>query len=515
MKLKIEKAPRGNTRNGRGLICENAGYFSVEAPLKYTCILKTVAVSVTVGLLSACAVGPDYVRPELPQEERFIRQEAVSSHSPAPQKTAEFWHSLGDPVLERLVNAALVNNHDLRIAFANYQQANALLRGSRYDRLPTITADTTAAEARDSADQVPGVSRADRDHNQYQGTIGFTWELDLFGRVRRSVEAQRAETAASAEDLVAMQVVVVSQLVRTYIQLRGWQEQLRIAQENADNQARTLQLLEVRYKAGMVTPFDVDRSRTQLESTRARIPGLESEVAVATHRIAVLAGKPPQALVAELEVAAPLPALPQNVAADAPGDLLRRRPDVAAAERRLAAASARIGVVTADLFPRFTLGGLIGTQAFDAGSLFERDSEMRLLTLGVDGSFLNVGRVRARIAASSAAEAGNLAAYERTVLIALEETENALVQVSRSGRQSVHLKQAALAGSRASGMARMRYEQGSIDVLELLDAENARLQTEDAFAQGRVRNALAIVSLYQAMAGGWPGIEPYSNIAKR
>lgn len=363
--------------------------------MKSPSVLKILAASTAAALLSACAVGPDYVRPQPPQVDAFVRQDAAVTVNATAQTDPEFWRAFGDPLLERLVDTALANNQDLRVALANYEQANALLRGSRYDRLPTITADAEASDVRDTANQFPLADRDARDHNQYQATIGFTWELDLFGRVRRSVEAQRAETAASAEDLAAMQVVVVSQLSRTYFQLRGWQEQLRITQENADNQARTLQLLEVRLKAGMATPFDVDRGRTQLESTRARIPSLEADIAVATHRIAVLTGRPPQSLVTVLEAPGELPALPQNIAVDAPSDLLRRRPDVAAAERRLAAATARIGVATADLFPRFTLGGLIGTQAFDAGALFERDSEMRLLTLGVDGSFLNVGRVRA------------------------------------------------------------------------------------------------------------------------
>ncbi len=484
--------------------------------MKSPSVLKILAASTAAALLSACAVGPDYVRPQPPQVDAFVRQDAAVTVNATAQTDPEFWRACGDPLLERLVDTALANNQDLRVALANYEQANALLRGSRYDRLPTITADAEASDVRDTANQFPLADRDARDHNQYQATIGFTWELDLFGRVRRSVEAQRAETAASAEDLAAMQVVVVSQLSRTYFQLRGWQEQLRITQENADNQARTLQLLEVRLKAGMATPFDVDRGRTQLESTRARIPSLEADIAVATHRIAVLTGRPPQSLVTVLEAPGELPALPQNIAVDAPSDLLRRRPDVAAAERRLAAATARIGVATADLFPRFTLGGLIGTQAFDAGALFERDSEMRLLTLGVDGSFLNVGRVRARIAASNAAEAGNLATYERTVLTALEETENALVQVSRSARQTAHLEQAAAAGTRAASMARLRFDQGSIDVLELLDAENARLQSHDAFAQGRVRSTLAVVSLYQALAGGWPRHHPAAdNVASK
>ncbi|VFR54320.1 RND efflux system, outer membrane lipoprotein CmeC [plant metagenome] len=310
-----------------------------------------------------------------------------------------------------------------------------------------------------------------------------------------------------------MQVAVVGQLARTYFQLRGLQEQLRIARENADNQARTLDLLQTRLEMGTAAPFDVDRGRTQLESTRSRIPSLEAQIAVATNRVAVLTGATPQALSAQLSVPVALPPLPDRIVADAPSELLRRRPDVAAAERRLAAATARIGVATADLFPRFPLDGLIGTQAFDSSALFERDSETHLLSLGIDGSFLNVGRVRARIAAADAATAGSLATYERTVLTALEETENALVQLSRSGREATHLEQAAAAGTRAAGMAKVRFDQGAIDVLELLDAENARLQAEDAFAQSRVRNTQAVVSLYQALAGGWPGQMPKDNLA--
>ncbi len=475
--------------------------------------LRVLSASSLAVLLSACTVGPDYVRPNLPKMDSYIRQQADAG-VPAPKAEPIFWRSFDDPLLESLVEASLRHNHNLRIAFANYQQVNALLQGAQYDRLPTLDGEFEATNLRSSADQMPGVDRNGRDHHNYQGGIGFTWELDLFGRIRRSIEAQRAETAASAADLAGMQVAVVGELVRTYFQLRGAQEQLRIAQKNAANQTRTLQLLEVRLDAGMATPFDVDRGRAQLETTRARIPALEAQIAVAAHRIAVLTGKAPEALVTKLEAPGRIPKMPDNIAVDTPGALLRRRPDVAAAERRLAAATARIGVTTADLFPRFTLGGLLGTQAFDAGALFERDSETRFLSLGMDGAFLNVGRIRARIAAADAAAARDLASYERTVLSALEETENALVQVSRSDRECRHLEQAAIASTRAAVIARARFEHGAIDVLELLDAENVRLESENAFAQTRMRHALRIVALYQALAGGWPEHTPEETITK-
>lgn len=452
---------------------------------------------VTTSLLTACAVGPDHVSPALPQVPAFTRQEAAQTQAPRPLD-AEFWRSFDDALLERLVDAALASNHDLRVALANLEQANALLGESRWDRFPALTASAQASDVRTAAvDNAP-------DGERYAASLGAMWELDFFGRVRRSVEAQRAEAQASAADLTAMQVTVVGELALTYFRLRGLQEQLRIARENASGQFRTQQILQVRHDAGFGSGLDVDRGRAQVESTRARIPALEAEIAFAVHRIGVLTGVAPGALADELERTQGLPVSPAlDVAAGTPGDLLRRRPDVAAAERRLAAATARIGVATADLFPRFTLSGLIGTQALDAGALFRGDSETRLLALGVDGSFLNVGRVRARIAATGAAAAAHLAAYERTVLLALEETENALVRVSRSGRELAHLREAAQSSARAAQGARARHEGGAIDVLELLDAERASLQAEDAHAQGRLRLAQANVLLFRTLAGGW------------
>ena len=477
-------------------------------------VTRTLTIAVASVLLAACTVGPDYVRPTLPAVDQFS-----NGHSPqltqeaAPAVDMEFWRSFGDPVLERLVDQALLSNHDLRIALARYEQANALLRNAKYDRLPTLGASAEASDSRSSGDQVPGVGRAGRDSDQYSAGFSALWELDFFGRLRRGVEAQRADTEASVSDLAAVQVVLVGDVAETYFRLRGLQEQLRIAQRNADNQAQTLRLIDLRRAAGLGSAFEVDRASTQLESTRSRVPALQSAIAVSRHRIAVLVGQTPETVLAGLDSATPLPSLPETIATGTPADLLRRRPDVTAAERRLGAATARIGVATADLFPRFTLGGLIGSQALDAGALFERDSETRLIAFGIDGSFLNVGRVRSRIAAANAAASADLAAYEQTVLLALEETENALVRVSRSSEENAFLERAAAAGARATAIARLRYDNGAIDVLDVLESERASLQAEDEFAQGRVRNTVAVVSLYKALAGGWPQYVPKESTA--
>jgi NodT family efflux transporter outer membrane factor (OMF) lipoprotein len=458
--------------------------------------------------LSACTVGPDFVKPAMPVPDRFAQAPGPSAAAVTPLSDAQFWRRFQDPLLSRLVDQALSSNHDLRIALSRYDHANALLRNARLDRFPTVTAGATASDALASSDQAPGLARGERRDNSYSTGIAASWELDLFGRVRRGIEAQRAEAWATASDLDAAQVAVVGELASSYFQLRGLQERLRVARRNADNQKETLRLVQARLDAGRGTEFDTSRARAQLEATLSRIPALESAAAVQMHRIAVLTGQAPEALIADLQQPAALPSLPGGIDAGTPGELLRRRPDVIAAEHRLHATTARIGVATADLFPRFTLGGLIGSQAVDSGALFQRDSETHLVALGIDWSFLDIGRVRARIAASNADAAGELARYQQTVLLALEDAENALVRYDRTREEDAHLERAAIDGARAAQLARVRFQAGAADLFEVLDAERTQLQAQDAFADARARSASTAVGVYRAMAGGWPDRTP-------
>ncbi len=475
--------------------------------------LKFPALALLTVALAACAVGPDHVRPNIAVPAQFSRAETPADEARDPdialrEADAEFWRGFGDPQLTALVEESLAANHDLRIALARYDSANALLREAKFDRFPTVTANAQGSDARSSADQAPGVPRADRDGKSYSAGISAGWELDLFGRVRRNVEAQRANAAADAADLEALQVAIVGEVARTYVELRGLQERLRVARDNTENQRETLRLVEARLNAGRDTEFDTARARAQLETTSARIPSLEAQVAVAEHRLAVLSGQTPDALVAQLDPQKPLPALPARLDAGTPGELLRRRPDIAAAENRLHAATAKIGVATADLFPRFTLSGLIGSQAIDSSALFERDSETRLVALGIDWSFLDIGRVKARIAAADADAAGELARYQQTVLLALEDTENALVRYAKARVEDQHLERAATDSARAAQLARVRYEAGASGLFEVLDAERTQLQAQEAFADGRTRSVTSAVALYKALAGGWPQRSP-------
>lgn len=465
-------------------------------------VMRLALTALSAALLSACRVGPDHVRPTLAVPATFSVGQPATAAEPAFDDA--FLQGFGDPQLAALVDDALRANHDLRIALARHDRANALLRGTRFDALPTISAHGEVADARVSADQAPGVPRGGRDGEQWSAGINASWELDLFGRVRRGIEAGRADLQANAADLRAVQVAVVGDVARTYVELRGTQERLRVAQANRENQQQTLALVTTRLDAGAGTEFDTARARAQFEATSARIPALEAHQQQAMHRIAVLTGREPGALVTELSVPRPLPVLPSLIDAGTPGELLRARPDIAAAEARLHAATARIGVATADLFPRFTLGGLFGSQAVDSGSLFGRDSETRVVALGIDWSFLDVGRVRARIAAADADAEGELARYQQTVLLALEDADNALVRLARARVEDAHLERAAVDSAQAARLARIRYDAGASGLLDVLDAERTQLQAQDAFADARTRSVASAVALYRSFGGGWP-----------
>jgi len=461
---------------------------------------KTLLSIMTVALLAGCAVGPDFVRPRPPVPSAFAQAGTVAA-TPAPAlDEVGFWRGFDDPLLAQLVDEALADNYDLAAALARYDRAGALLRGTRLDRYPTVRAQANGSDTRLADNQAPAGAR---DVETYDAGIVASWELDLFGRVRRQVEAGTAEVSASGADVQALRIALAGEVARTYVGLRGRQERLRVALGNAGNQEETLRLVQTRLDAGIGTEFDTARTRAQLETTRSRIPALQAQIAVDMHRLAVLTGREPGALLETLEGQSTLPALPARIDPGTPGDLLRRRPDVAAAEHRLHAASARIGVATADLFPRFTLAGLLGSVAPGAGDLFASGSDTRSVALGVDWSFLDTGRVRAGIAAANADAGGALAQYRQSVLLALEDVENALVRYGRARAEDAHLAQAAADSEHASNLARIRFEAGAIGLLDVLDAERTRLQSQDQLAEARSRTVVAAVDLYVALAGGW------------
>lgn len=447
--------------------------------------------------LTACAVGPDYSAPDVPVPAHFNS----AADTRAFDHTAEqrFWQGFGDPQLASLIENTLAANPDLEAALARYQSAEALLAGTRREQWPSVTLGAAAAEQHlAAAERTPGMPARGE---LYQAGIAASWEPDLFGRLRRATQAQRAELAAAGADIGALQVALAGQLASHYFQLRGLQQQYLIAQQNIANLEASLAIVSARLDAGRGTLFDQVRARAQLATTRAALPDIDAAIRTTLHRIAVLTGAPPATLIDTLGTPAPLPESLPMIPTGSPGEALRRRPDIRAAEHRLAAATARIGVATADLFPRFSLDGLLGSVATDSSDLFTGAAESRRVALGIDWTFLDAGRVRARIDAAGANARAALANYQRAVLQALEETENTLIRQQRGAQRTAHLHAATEAAGHAVRMARTRYEQGFIDYFEVLAAEQELIRSRDALIRSQTEVAVLMVNLYRTLTG--------------
>ena len=373
-----------------------------------------------------------------------------------------------------------------------------MLRGARRERWPGAVAEAARTE---SNAQQPGFSTDRVDVEYYDAGFAALWELDLFGRVRRGAEAAAADADAAAADLRDAQVLVAAEVARSYLDLRGAQKRLRVARANLEFQRETLNLTRVRLDLGRGSELDVASAAARLSATEASVPPLVAAEAAAAHRLAVLLGLRPGALDAEL-VPRELPPHLTTLAVDSPEALLRRRPDIRAAERELAAATARIGVAKADLFPQLTLNGFIGFIAGDAGELGESTSRAWSFSPVLSWAGLDRG-VRARIVAAEARAAGALAVYDRTVLLALEETETAFVTYTQSRARLAAAIDESTASRRAAELARVQYREGALDFLRLLDAERTALQAEDGLATAETDLNRSVVAIYRALGGGW------------
>jgi len=454
-----------------------------------------------VAVIAGCAVGPDYHQPEIPVDAHFAN---AGEPGLAVGDTVErYWTEFADPLLNSLVEDALAHNTDLAVAAANLQAARAARRLAGFDQYPTVTVSGSYTHNLESAQQLPGVDQHDREFDTAQAGFDGLWELDLFGRVRRNVEAARGDLGASEATLRDARVSVIAEVARDYFILRGLQDQLNLTKRNADNQLRSLTLTRTRLEAGRGNELDTSRAEAQWQTTLASIPSLEASIATTTYRLSVLTGRPPTALGEKLSPQAPMPILPTMNAVGTPEQLLRRRPDVRVAERRLAAATARVGVATGDLFPKVTIVGEVGYWAPTFGDFGQ--SEARFFSVGpsISWAAFDLGRVRARISSAKAQTDAAFAGYEGAVLNALEDTEGALIVYGRSQSRRESLQVAAAASDKAADLARKRFEGGLIDFLEVLDAERTALSAELLLSQSRTDTATSLVAVYKALGGGW------------
>lgn len=455
--------------------------------------------------LAGCTVGPDYVRPDTPAPAAFA--EANADHYASAQPASALWASFDDPVLGALIDRALAENRTLAQSAARLAEARALRGLETFALFPVVTAQASGDRSQPSGRDPfipPDIGRTDT----YRAGFDANWEIDLFGRARNARKAVRADEEAAAAALEAARQSVVAEVAQAYFNLRAEQERLRVQRRNVENLAENLALLELRRDAGRGTELDVARSNALGLAIASRLPNTEAAVVRQEQRLAVLTAQPIDALREVLGPPAPLPAMPALVEIGTPEDWLRRRPDVRQAERELAAATARVGVAVSEFFPRLSLLGAGGWTAQSYGDLGESFAERWNFGPSLSWSFLDAGSVRQRVRASEARAAGALARYDEVVLLALEETENALAGYRAANRSAGALEMAVRRGRDATALARARFEAGAADTLVVLDAERTQLDLEDQYATAVAQRATALAALYKALAGDFARAAP-------
>ena len=458
--------------------------------------LKLFLPSLLVAALAACTVGPNYKTPDTPPAN--IVHAKAANYDQSRFETV-WWQQFDDPTLNQLVSQSLQGNRDLRVAFARWKAARAIRDDISNDNLPVVTSRASSQQGRA---QVPGQTENRVNIERYDLGLDMAWEVDLFGRIQRELESSDAREDAAAADLYQLRVTMIAELVDAYGQLRGAQLRKRIALANLKNQNDSRSVTVSRRDAGIGNELDVVRADARLAAVEASVPQLQAEQVREKNRIATLLGERPDKLSVDLSPKA-LPAIAKALPVGDPGELLQRRPDILSAERKLAAATADVGVATADLFPRVSLSGFLGFTAGRGSQIGSSAARAWGLGPSITWAAFDLGSVRARIRGANAEAEGALATYEQQVLLALEESENAFSDYAKRQQRLLSLIKQSESSRAAADLAGIQYKEGSVDYLVLLDAERERLNAEDAQAQGEIDQYRGIVAIYKALGGGW------------
>jgi len=457
-------------------------------------------------ILTGCAtVGPDYARPETELSEDWSTslKGGLTSEEMEPQTLAAWWTTLNDPELSDLINRAVSDNLDLKKALARVREARARRGGTEADLFPTLEAAASANWSHRSRDTGTGETG-----DLYAAGFDAGWELDIFGGVRRSVEAAEADLQASREDWRDVLVSLLAEVALNYVEVRTFQARLAVAEANLEAQKETCQLVLWRYQAGLSDELAVQQARYNLENTRSQIPNLRAGLQEAMNRLAVLLGEQPGKLHEELETQLPIPVTPPTITVGVPVEVLRRRPDLRRAEHQLAAQTARIGVATADLYPKFRLSGSIGLETLSFRNLSSAGTWTISGGPQITWPIFNAGAIRQNIQVQSALQEQYLIAYEAAVLGALEEVENALLNYGEEQQRRDDLFKAAQSAQKAVELSRHKYQAGLTDFGNVLDAERSLLSFQDQLAQSNGAVTSNLVRLYKALGGGWTSMAP-------
>ena len=480
---------------------------------------------IIVGLfcLVACApVGPEFVRPDTPANPAWLEAELDEFDTNTPE-LAEWWKQLDDPVLDRLIDAAIASNNNLRIAGLRVLESQANLNiatGLQWPQVQVAVGDATAVGASESN---ANTTAGDLNFTQYNLGASVAWEIDFWGRFRRGIEAADAGLLASVASYDDLMVLLIAQVATTYTAILSAEEQLRLAEESAAIQRRSYEIVDVLYRNGESSELDALQAETLLLSTEAVIPGLETTVQQAKNALSVLLGQPPSSVEALLDPARGLPDLPEAISVGIPANLLRQRPDIRQAELQAMAQNALVGVASANLYPSFSLNGYIGvaaagntntTRTGDSGigELFRSES----LTYSVGPSFvwpfLNYGRIRNDIRVQDARLQQALIAYRETVIQAAREVEDAMTALARAREQDAILASTVDVAQRSSDLSLLRYREGFADYQRVLNAQQALFSAQQRFAANRGAVLASFISLYRSMGGGWQSTPPRAYV---
>ena len=477
---------------------------------------SSILVAVLLGT-AGCMVGPNYRRPDTvtppswgelgPTAPPVGRSDAIADGTPTA-----WWTTFDDQLLSSLIRRTAESNLTLRQAEARVREARASRRIAAADLWPQVGAVGSYTRTRTSKNGLsPG--GPGKVFNLFQAGFDANWEVDVFGGNRRSVEAADASVEAAEDDRNAVVVSLMAEVGLEYVTYRSLQQRIALANQNVTAQQGTLDLTRRLFNAGLAPELDVQRAAAQVATTASTIPILEQQAAQAMHALGILIGQPPMTLQQELAAVGPIPKPPAQVAVGLPSELLLRRPDVARSERQLASQTARIGVATRDLFPRFFISGAASLQSVRGSDFF--DWESRLLSIGpsVSWPIFEGGRIRANIALQTAAQQELFAAYEGVVLQAFQDVEDALVAFSHEQATRAQLEEAVRANQRAAELARNLYRQGLTDFLTVLVAEQSVFTSQDTLAQTERDVALEVVALYKAVGGGWDAAATAREVA--
>ena len=479
--------------------------------LRYGLILAALLYIITA---TGCMVGPNFEAPRVQVPTKWTgatTAPATQPATPAEKDLAAWWTVFDDPTITELINRAIQSNLDLMQAEARIRQAWAS-RGIAASGLgPTV--DVSGSYERTQQPITKDIQGGNSSFNQYQ--IGFDagWELDIFGGIRRGIEAADADIQSTVELRRDVLVSLTAEVARNYIDLRAFQQRIGIARKNLKTQEHSAKLTRQRFEGGFVSGLDVANADAQVATTASGIPLLEAAARQTIYSLSVLLGQEPAALVRELSPALDIPAAPPSVPVGVPSDLLRRRPDIRRAEADIHGATARIGVATADLFPKFTIFGAAGLQGADLSSTFDWAGRFWSIGPSVTWPVFDMGRIRANIEVQKALQEQNVIAYRQTVLTALQEVENALIASEKEEEHRKTLARAVKANEKAVELATTLYTMGQTDFLNVLTAQRSLYSSEDALIQSTGAVSTYLVALYKALGGGWETQKGHTEVS--